>query len=56
MGSVHNKARLQLGKKRKKSNIIISLVFSKAMNFKIKKTIRYQLKISKHFFNTDAFL
>ena len=54
MGPVHDKARLQLDKKTAKlKNSLISL---KANNFKVRKTIRYHLKLCKGFIITDAYI
>ena len=50
IGSVHNKDRLQLDKKEKRSKVIKFAIFLKTVNFKVKKAIRYQLKLSKRLF------
>ena len=47
MGPYHNKAWLQFDKKQQ--NLMNSIIFLKTISFKVRKTIRYQLKLSKLF-------
>ena len=52
MGPVHDKARLKLDKK-ENSKVKISHIILKT-TFKVRKTIRYHLKLSKRFIITDG--
>ena len=47
MGPVHDKARLKLDKKEKPAKLTNSPMFLKPIDFKLRKTIRYQLKFFK---------
>ena len=54
IGQFHNKDWLQLDKKAAK--LIISFIFVKTINLKLRKTTRYQLKLTKSFKITDAYI
>ena len=57
MGSVHNKAMLQLDKKRTKTaKLTNSLIFLKTIKFKVMETIRYQLKLFQYAIIAYAFI
>ena len=56
MGMVHKNARKQIEKKRKTAELKNLLIFLKTINFKVMKTIRYQMKTSDRFIITRAFM
>ena len=51
MGPIHKKDSVTIRQKEKKTaKLIDSLIFFKKIYFKVRKIIRYQLKLSKCFF------
>ena len=56
MHPVHNKAVLQLGKKERNSKVNKFACFKKTINFKVRKFIRHQLKLSIGFIITNTYM